>query len=91
MSDEEADEQRQEEAVLSQSLKTSLNRKINVHPLRFSGKNICEMTEAQLTNLKVVALRSMTTHFSIKVKGRKKGDYVQALHEFILRYECKNK
>lgn len=91
LSDEESDMQHQRETALSHDLLVSLSSGINHHPLRFSGKNVCEMSDAQLMKLKVTELRSMTTHFSVKVKGRKKADYIDAVRLFLSTCECKNK
>lgn len=91
LSDEEADIEHQRETALSHDVLVSLSSGISHHPLRFSGKNICEMNDAQLAKLKVTELRSMATHFSVNVKGRKKADYIDAVRLFLSTCECKNK
>ena len=37
--------------------------------LLFSGKNLCLVTESEIKNLKITQMRSIVSHFSIKVKA----------------------
>ena len=60
-----------------------------IHPLLFSRKNLCLMTESEIKSLKMTQMRSLAGHFSIKVKGRKKEQYSDAIIEFLNRCPCK--
>ena len=59
------------------------------HPLLFSRKNLCLMTEPEIKSLKMTQMRSIASHFSIKVKGRKKEEYSDAIIAFLDKCSCK--
>ena len=47
------------------------------------------MTESEIESLKMTQMRSMVVHFSMKVKGRKKEAYRDAIIAFLNRSSCK--
>ena len=59
------------------------------HPLLFSRKNLYLMTELEIKSLKMTQMRSIASHFSIKVKGRKKEEYSDAIIAFLDTSSCK--
>ena len=59
------------------------------HSLLFSRKNLCLMTEPEIKSLKMTRMRSIASHFAIKVKGRKKEEYSNAIIAFLDRCSCK--
>jgi len=60
-----------------------------IHPLLFSRKNLCLMTEPEIKSLKMTKMLAIASHFSIKVKGRKKEGYLDAIIAFLDRCSCK--
>ena len=58
-----------------------LQQKIT-HPLLFSATNLCLMTESEIESLKMTQMHAMVGHFSIKVNGRKKEAYGDAIIAF---------
>lgn len=90
LSDEEADIENQRSEELCNDLLVSMSSGICHHPMLFSGKNVCEMSDDQMIKLKVTELRSMANHFSLKVKDRRKDEYLQAIKLFLSTCECKN-
>ena len=76
-SDDEAVEFARQQAAVHSDVIEALQQEIT-HPLMFSRKNLCLMTESEIKSLKMTHMRSMASHFSIKVKGRKKEEYSDA-------------
>ena len=66
----------------------ALQQKIT-HPLLFSGKNLCLMTESEIESLKMTQMHSLVGHFSIKFNGRKKEAYRDAIIAFLNRCSWK--
>ena len=87
-SDDEAEEFARKQAAVHSDVMEALQQKIT-HPLLFSGKNLCLMTESEIESLKMTQMHSMVGHFSIKVKGRKKEAYRDAIIAFLNRCSCK--
>ena len=87
-SDDEAAEFARQQAAMHSDVNEALQQEI-IHPLLFSRKNLCLMTESEIKSLKMTQIRSMASHFSIKVKERKKEQYSDAIIEFLNRCSCK--
>lgn len=87
-SDDEAEEFARQQAAVHSDVMEVLRQEIT-HPLLFSGKNLCLMTESEIESLKITQMRSIVSHFSIKVKARKKDVYSVAIIEFLKRCSCK--
>ena len=87
-SDDEAEEFARKQTAVHSDVMEALQQKIT-HPLLFSGKNLCLMTESEIESLKMTQMHSMVGHFSIKVKGRKKEAYRDAKIAFLNRCSCK--
>ena len=87
-SDDEAEEFARHQAAVHSDVMEVLRQEIT-HPLLFSGKNLCLMTESEIESLKITQMRSIVSHFSIKVKARKKNVYSVAIIEFLKRCSCK--
>ena len=87
-SDGEAEEFARQQAAVHLDVMEALQQKIT-HPLLFSEKNLCLMTESEIKSLKMTQMRSMAGHFSIEVKGRKKEAYSDAIISFLNRCPCK--
>ena len=87
-SDDEAEEFARQQAAVHSDVMEVLRQEIT-HPLLFSGKNLCLMTESEIESLKITQMRSIVSHFSIKVKARKKNVYSVAIIEFLKRCSCK--
>ena len=47
------------------------------------------MRESEIESLKITQMRSIASHFSIKVKARKKNAYSVAIIDFLKRCSCK--
>ena len=80
-SDDEAEEFARKQAAVHWDVMEALQQK-TTHPLLFSGKNLCLMTESEIQSLKMTQMRSMVGHFSITVNGRKKEAYRDAIIAF---------
>ena len=87
-SDDEAEEFARKQAAVHSDVMEALQQKIT-HHLLFSGKDLCLMTESEIESLKRTQMYSMIGHFSIKVKGRKKETYRDAIIAFLNRCSCK--
>ena len=87
-SDDEAKEFARQLAAVHSDVMEVLRQEIT-HPLLFSGKHLCLMTESETESLKITQMRSIVSHFSIKVKGRKKNVYSVAIIEVLKRCSCK--
>ena len=87
-SDNEAEEFARQQAAFHSDVIEALQQEVT-HPLLFSKKNLCLMTESEIKSLKMTQIHSMASHFSIKVKGRKKGEYSDAIIAFLNRCLCK--
>ena len=89
-SDDEApaEEFARKQVAVHSDVMEALQQKIT-HHLLFSGKNLCLMTESEIESFKMIRMRSMVGHFSIKVKGRKKEAYRDAIIAFLNRGSCK--
>ena len=87
-SDDKAEEFARQQAAMHSDVIEALQQEI-IHPLLFSRKNLCLMTESEIKSLKMTQMRSLASHFSIKVKGRKKEQYSDAIIEFLNRCPCK--
>ena len=87
-SDHEAEEFVRQQAAVHSDVMEALQQEIT-HPLLFSRKNLCLMTELEIKSLKMTQMRSIASHFSIKVKGRKKEEYSDAIIAFLDRCSCK--
>ena len=87
-SDDEGVEFAKKQAAVHSFVMKALQQKIT-HPLLFSGKNLCLMIESEFQSLKMTQMHSMVGHFSIKVKGRKKEAYRDAIIAFLNRCSCK--
>ena len=87
-SDDEAEEFARQQAAVHSDVMEVLRQEIT-HPLLFSGKNLCLMTESEIESLKITQMRSIVSHFCIKVKARKKNVYSIAIIEFLKRCSCK--
>ena len=48
-----------------------------------------EITQSEIKGLKMTQVRSIASHFSIKVKGRKKEEYSDAIIAFLDKCSCK--
>ena len=59
------------------------------HLLLFSRKNLCLITKPAIKSLKMTQMRSIASHFSIKVKGQRKEKYSDAIITFLDRCSCK--
>ena len=86
--DDEAEEFARQQAAVHSDVMEALQQEVT-HPLLFSRKNLCLMTESEIKSLKITQMRSMASHFSIKVKGRKKQEYSDAIIAFLNRCSCK--
>ena len=87
-SDHEAEEFVRQQSAVHSDVMEALQQEIT-HPLLFSRKNMCLMTEPEIKSLKMTQMRSIACHFSIKVKGRKKEEYSNAIIAFLDRCPCK--
>ena len=87
-SDDESEEFARQQTAVHADVVEALQQKIT-HPLLFSGKNLCLITESEIKSLKMTQMRSMASHFSVKIKGRKKEEYSDALIAFLNRCSCK--
>ena len=87
-SDDEAEEFARQQAAVHSDVMEALQQDVT-HPLLFCSKNLCLMTESEIKSLKITQMRSMASHFSIKVKGRKKQEYSGAIIVFLNRCSCK--
>lgn len=87
-SDHEAEEFVRQQAAVHSDVMEALQQEIN-HPLLFSRKNLCLMTGLEIKSLKMTQMRSIASHFSIKVKGRKKEEYSDAIIAFLDKCSCK--
>jgi len=67
-SDDEAKEFARQQAAVHSDVIEVLRQEIT-HPLLFSGKNLCLMAESEIESLKITQMRSIVSHFSIKVKA----------------------
>jgi len=84
----EAEEFVRHQAAVHSDVIEALQQEI-IHPLLFSRKNLCLVTEPEIKSLKMTQMRSIGSHFSIKVKGRKKEEYSDAIIAFLDRCSCK--
>ena len=87
-SDDEAEEFTRHQAAVHSEVLETLRQDVP-HPVLFSGKNLCQMTQKEISGLKITQLRSMTSHFGINVKGRAKAVYSDAMIVFLNRCSCK--
>lgn len=87
-SDDEAEELTRNQVAVHSNVLEALKHDVS-HPVLFSGKNLCQMKEEEIANLKITQLRSMTSHFAINVKGRTKAVYSDAMITFLNRCSCK--
>ena len=85
-SDDKAEEFARQQAAVHSDVIEALQQEI-IHPLLFCV--LCLMTESEIKSLKMTQMRSLASHFSIKVKGRKKEQYSDAIIEFLNRCSCK--
>ena len=83
-SDDEAEEFVRQQAAVHSDVMVVLRQEIT-HPLLFSDKNLCLMTESEIESLEITQMRSIVSHSSIKVKARKKTVYSVAIVEFLKR------
>ena len=88
-SDDEAEEFARQQAAVHSDVIEALQQEI-IHPLSFSRKNLYLMTASEIKSLKMTQMRSMASHFSIKVKGQKKEQYSDAIIEFLNKCSCKD-
>ena len=86
-SDHEAEEFVRQQAAVHLDVMEVVQQEIT-HPLLFSRKNLCLMTEPEIKSLKMTQMHSIVSHFSIKDKGRKK-EYSDAIIAFLDRCSCK--
>jgi len=65
--DHEAEEFVRQQAAVHSDVIEALTQEI-IRPLLFSRRNLCLMTEPEIKSLKMTKMRSIPSHFSIKVK-----------------------
>ena len=87
-SDHEAEEFIRQQAAVHSDVMEAIQQEIT-HSLLFSRKTLRLMTEPEIKSLKMTRMRSIASHFSIKVKGRKKEEYSNAIIAFLDRCSCK--
>ena len=73
-SDHEAEEFVRQQAAVHSDVMEALQQE-STHPLLFSRENLCLMIEREIKSLKMTQMHSIASHFSIKVKERKKEEY----------------
>ena len=83
-----ADEFARQQAAVHSDVMEALQQEVT-RPLLFSRKNLCLMTESEIKSFKITQMHSMASHLSIKVKGQKKEEYLDAIIAFLNRCSCK--
>ena len=66
-SDDEAEEFARQQAAVHSDVMEVLRQEIT-HPLLFSGKNLCLITESEIESLKITQMRSIVNTFPLKLK-----------------------
>ena len=87
-SDHEAEEFVRQQAAVHSDVMEALQQEI-IHLLLFSRKNLCLTTEPEIKSLKMTQMRSIASQFSIKAKGGKKEEYLDAIIAFLDTCSCK--
>lgn len=86
-----AQNQQQLQEKVCHDVYNALSHKVAKHPILFSRHNLCLVQETELMEFKITQLRAISNHFDIKVKSRKKLDFVTAIINFLDRCSCKAK